>query len=134
MSRRVWDESKVHRKPHLRNPVPSAPQSTPKMLRPDRKFWWLCQAGVLYFLSLHLPDGMSHPQCLDFKPPFRPTRELELCVMYTDFGCCDYQKDQELLAKYYQIVDNLDYDGYSRCAGFVLELLCQVGTGSKVKT
>lgn len=75
---------------------------------------------------------MSHPQCLDFKPPFRPARELELCVMYTHFGCCDYQKDQELLAKYYQIMDHFDYDGYSRCAGFVLELLCQVGTGSKV--
>uniref|UniRef100_H3CIM9 HHIP like 1 n=1 Tax=Tetraodon nigroviridis TaxID=99883 RepID=H3CIM9_TETNG len=68
---------------------------------------------------------MSHPQCLDFKPPFRPSRELELCVMYSDFGCCDYQKDQELLAKYYRIMDNFDYDGYSRCAGFVLELLCQ---------
>ncbi|CAF93906.1 unnamed protein product, partial [Tetraodon nigroviridis] len=58
-------------------------------------------------------------------PPFRPSRELELCVMYSDFGCCDYQKDQELLAKYYRIMDNFDYDGYSRCAGFVLELLCQ---------
>lgn len=75
---------------------------------------------------------MSHPQCLDFKPPFRPPSALELCVMYEDFGCCDSQKDQQLLAKYYQIMDNFDYDGYSRCGGFVLELLCQVGTGSKV--
>lgn len=97
------------------------------MLRPRPRSWWLPQACVLYWLSLLLPPGMSHPQCLDFKPPFRPTRELELCVMYSEFGCCDYQKDQELLQKYYQVTDSLDYDGFSSCAGFVLELLCQVG-------
>lgn len=70
---------------------------------------------------------MLHPQCLDFKPPFRPLRELEFCVMYKEFGCCDYQKDQELMAKYYQIMDNFDYYGYANCASFVVELLCQVG-------
>lgn len=70
---------------------------------------------------------MLHPQCLDFKPPFRPLRELEFCVMYKEFGCCDYQKDQQLMTKYYQIMDNFDYHGYANCAGFVLELLCQVG-------
>ncbi|XP_047466112.1 HHIP-like protein 1 isoform X2 [Mugil cephalus] len=45
--------------------------------------------------------------------------------MYKDFGCCDYQKDQELLAKYYKIMDNRDSNEYMNCAGFVLELLCQ---------
>lgn len=47
--------------------------------------------------------------------------------MYKEFGCCDYQKDQDLMTKYYRIMDNFDYHGYSNCAGFVLELLCQVG-------
>lgn len=70
---------------------------------------------------------MLHPQCLDFKPPFRPLRELEFCVMYKEFGCCDYQKDQDLMTKYYRIMDNFDYHGYANCAGYVLELLCQVG-------
>ena len=46
--------------------------------------------------------------------------------MYKEFGCCDYQKDQELMAKYFQIMNNFEYDGYADCAGFVLELLCQV--------
>ncbi|XP_030580834.1 HHIP-like protein 1 isoform X3 [Archocentrus centrarchus] len=82
-------------------------------------------SSILCFLTLNLTSVMLHPQCLDFKPPFRPQRELEFCVMYKEFGCCDYQKDQELMAKYYRIVDNFDYYGYANCAGFVLELLCQ---------
>uniref|UniRef100_A0A3Q4HYE0 HHIP like 1 n=1 Tax=Neolamprologus brichardi TaxID=32507 RepID=A0A3Q4HYE0_NEOBR len=68
---------------------------------------------------------MLHPQCLDFKPPFRPRKELEFCIMYKEFGCCDYQKDQELMSKYYQIMDHFDYSGYASCAGFIFDLLCQ---------
>lgn len=86
----------------------------------------LSSIGILHFFILCLTPVMLHPQCLDFKPPFRPLRELEFCTMYKDFGCCDYQKDQELLTKYYQIMDNLDSQEYISCAGFVLELLCQV--------
>lgn len=59
-------------------------------------------------------------------------KELELCVMYKDFGCCDYQKDQGLLLKFYHVMEHFDYNGYSNCAGYVLELLCQVNMWSKV--
>uniref|UniRef100_G3Q9Q0 HHIP-like 1 n=1 Tax=Gasterosteus aculeatus TaxID=69293 RepID=G3Q9Q0_GASAC len=45
--------------------------------------------------------------------------------MYKEFGCCDYQRDQELMANYYHVMGGSDYSGYVRCAGFVLELLCQ---------
>lgn len=76
-------------------------------------------------LALRVPPARSHPQCLDFKPPFRPLRELDFCIMYKDFGCCDLQKDQELMAKYYRIMNQFDYDSYASCAGFVQELLCQ---------
>lgn len=79
-------------------------------------------------LLLVAPVSRAHPQCLDFKPPFRPLRELEFCVMYKEFGCCDYQKDQDLMTKYYSVMDNFDYYGYANCASFVQELLCQVGT------
>lgn len=102
------------------------------MQRRYGKFLWLSPIGVLYFLTLRVTPVMLHPQCLDFKPPFRPMRELEFCIIYKEFGCCDYQKDQELMSKYYQIMDNFDYFGYSNCAGFVLELLCQVGMWTKV--
>uniref|UniRef100_A0A3Q1EN57 HHIP like 1 n=1 Tax=Acanthochromis polyacanthus TaxID=80966 RepID=A0A3Q1EN57_9TELE len=93
---------------------------------PWRRRWSLPMC-ILYFMIilLPLPPVMLHPQCLDFKPPFRPRRELEFCVMYKEFGCCDYEKDQELMTKYYQIMDNFDDHGYANCASFVLELLCQ---------
>uniref|UniRef100_A0A3B4AFX2 SRCR domain-containing protein n=1 Tax=Periophthalmus magnuspinnatus TaxID=409849 RepID=A0A3B4AFX2_9GOBI len=87
--------------------------------------WLLWRAGIVCFVSVWISPALSHPQCLDFKPPFRPLRELEFCVMYKDFGCCDFQKDQDLMAKYYTIMNHFDYDGYATCAGFVQELLCQ---------
>ncbi|XP_029350359.1 HHIP-like protein 1 isoform X2 [Echeneis naucrates] len=86
---------------------------------------WLSPFDVLCFFNFWLAPVMLHPQCLDFKPPFRPLRELEFCVMYKEFGCCDYTRDQELMAKYYRILDNFDYYGYAHCTGFVQELLCQ---------
>ncbi|XP_015252072.1 PREDICTED: HHIP-like protein 1 [Cyprinodon variegatus] len=81
--------------------------------------------AVLWLLVVSAAPAALHPQCLDFKPPFRPNRDLEFCVMYREFGCCDQQKDQELMARYYQIMENLDLGGYESCAAFVMELLCQ---------
>ncbi|KAF7704043.1 HHIP-like protein 1 [Silurus meridionalis] len=74
---------------------------------------------------LFLTPVRSHPQCLDFKPPFQPLRELQFCVMYKNFGCCDFHRDQELMKKFYRIMDNFDYYGYANCAGYVQDLLCQ---------
>lgn len=102
-------------------PPPQPPRGLPLA-------WAFCSLWLL------LPAGLAHPQCLDFKPPFRPAQQLELCVMYAEFGCCDRQKDQELLRRYYHITDNFDQHGYSRCAGMVLELLCQVGRGQRSKS
>uniref|UniRef100_A0A8C5GLN8 HHIP-like protein 1 n=1 Tax=Gouania willdenowi TaxID=441366 RepID=A0A8C5GLN8_GOUWI len=76
-------------------------------------------------LTLFVVPVISHPQCLDFKPPFRPSRELEFCLMYKDFGCCDYQRDQELITRFYQVMEDFDESGYSSCAGFVMQFLCQ---------
>ncbi|KAM6973075.1 HHIP-like protein 1 [Aplochiton taeniatus] len=79
----------------------------------------------LYFLTVLVAPVFLHPQCLDFKPPFRPHQELQFCAMYKQFGCCDYTRDQELMAKFYQIMDPLDSYSYANCAGYVHELLCQ---------
>ncbi|RXN08878.1 HHIP 1 [Labeo rohita] len=45
--------------------------------------------------------------------------------MYKYFGCCDYARDRELMAKYYRVMDNFDYYGYSNCASYVQDLICQ---------
>ncbi|KAK1792912.1 hypothetical protein P4O66_001638 [Electrophorus voltai] len=54
-----------------------------------------------------------------------PQQELQFCVMYKYFGCCDFARDQELMTKFYQIMDNFDYYGYANCAGYIQDLICQ---------
>ncbi|KAL2098540.1 hypothetical protein ACEWY4_005020 [Coilia grayii] len=87
--------------------------------------FWHSHLILLNLLRFFIAPVASHPQCLDFKPPFRPQQELQFCVMYKHFGCCDFAKDQELMAKYYKIMDNFDYYGYANCAAYVNDLLCQ---------
>lgn len=125
----IWAKSR--QKATIQFSLPWSPTYA-TMQRRYYKYLWLWSIGFIYILTLHVTPVMLHPQCLDFRPPFRPMRELEFCVIYKDFGCCDYQKDQELMAKYNQIIHNLDYSGHANCAGFVLELLCQVGMWTKV--
>ncbi|XP_048829746.1 HHIP-like protein 1 [Brienomyrus brachyistius] len=81
--------------------------------------------ALLLLFGLRILPASPHPQCLDFKPPFKPQDTLAFCVMYTDFGCCDSRKDRELMAKFYEIMDNFDIQGYASCAGYVQELICQ---------
>ncbi|KAM9707555.1 LOW QUALITY PROTEIN: HHIP-like protein 1 [Menidia menidia] len=78
-------------------------------------------AGLACVLALLCARAAGHPQCLDFRPPFRPRGGLQLCLMYADLGCCDRARDQELLAQYRGLTQGLD----GACAGLVLELLCQ---------
>lgn len=73
------------------------------------------------------PDaGRPHPQCLDFKPPFRPPRALAFCRRYGAFGCCDSRRDRALLQRFYRLSAHLDGPTYSACAGHLQDLLCQV--------
>lgn len=82
---------------------------------------------VLYLSGLLcFAPARSHPQCLDFKPPFQPPQELQFCAMYRHFGCCDFARDQQLMDKFYRIMDSFDYYGYANCAGYTQDLLCQV--------
>lgn len=67
-----------------------------------------------------------HPQCLDFKPPFRPPRGLAFCRRYAEFGCCDPSRDRALLQRFYRLSARLDERAYAACAGHLQELLCQV--------
>ncbi|XP_030212668.1 HHIP-like protein 1 [Gadus morhua] len=80
---------------------------------------------ILFLVTLRCTPVRLHPQCLDFKPPFRPQQELQFCSPYKEFGCCNYEKDQDLLTKFYRIMGNFDYHGYANCASYVQELLCQ---------
>lgn len=87
---------------------------------------WQSPFVLFCLLGCWIAPALLHPQCLDFKPPFQPQQELQFCQMHKHFGCCDYGRDQELMAKYYRVMDNFDYYGYSNCAAYVQDLLCQV--------
>ncbi|KAL4630339.1 HHIP-like protein 1 [Arapaima gigas] len=78
-----------------------------------------------FLIMLYLAPMDLHPQCLDYKPPFRPQEKLTFCTMYTDFGCCDSARDQELMLKFYSITDRLDGNSYITCASYVQDIICQ---------
>uniref|UniRef100_H2RXT6 HHIP-like protein 1 n=1 Tax=Takifugu rubripes TaxID=31033 RepID=H2RXT6_TAKRU len=69
--------------------------------------------------------GYSHPQCLDYKPPFQPQQPLVFCKEYSKFGCCDLQKDEEIRIRFYTIMENFDHSGYVTCSRYIHSILCQ---------
>ncbi|KAM4627531.1 HHIP-like protein 1 [Polymixia lowei] len=79
----------------------------------------------LLLLLLQAWWGHSHPQCLDFKPPFEPRQVLGFCKEYAKFGCCDQEKDEEISNRFYSIMDNFDYSGYTTCGNYIRNILCQ---------
>lgn len=78
-------------------------------------------------LILQARRGHSHPQCLDYKPPFQPQQPLVFCKDYSKFGCCDLQKDEEIRIHFYTIMENFDHSGYVTCSKYIRSILCQVG-------
>ncbi|XP_053331283.1 HHIP-like protein 1 [Spea bombifrons] len=87
---------------------------------------WLPPGYVLLLGALLCPPPvLTHPQCLDFKPPFRPVQELAFCVQYKDFGCCDSARDQQIMDAFYRVMAHQDGKGYERCAAHVQDILCQ---------
>ncbi|XP_069714889.1 HHIP-like protein 1 [Phaenicophaeus curvirostris] len=81
--------------------------------------------AALPLLLLALAPARPHPQCLDFKPPFRPPSGLAFCRRYADFGCCDRRRDRALLQRFYRLSARLDERQYAACAGHLQDLLCQ---------
>ncbi|XP_056403255.1 HHIP-like protein 1 isoform X2 [Hyla sarda] len=90
---------------------------------------WAVRMGLPWaawlLLPALLPRALSHPQCLDFKPPFRPPQPLSFCVQYRDFGCCDASRDGEIMETFYRVMGHVDEAGYELCAAHVQDILCQ---------
>ncbi|KAJ1104981.1 hypothetical protein NDU88_002389 [Pleurodeles waltl] len=85
------------------------------------------ELGLAWALLLASYPGLtdSHPQCLDFKPPFRPSRELAFCVQYREFGCCEAARDRELMDRYYRVLERLEQSLHAACSAHVQDILCQ---------
>nr|XP_015196415.1 PREDICTED: HHIP-like protein 1 [Lepisosteus oculatus] len=67
----------------------------------------------------------SHPQCLDYKPPFQPPEPLTFCKEYSEFGCCDLERDTRISGRYYEIMDYFDFSGFIICGKYIRSILCQ---------
>ncbi|XP_063804538.1 HHIP-like protein 1 [Pseudophryne corroboree] len=87
---------------------------------------WAARLLLTPVLFCSLPGCvLPHPQCLDFKPPFRPPQELTFCVQYKEFGCCDSARDREIMDTFYRVMGHMDEAGYELCAAHVQDILCQ---------
>ncbi|NP_001161565.1 Hhip-like protein [Saccoglossus kowalevskii] len=84
--------------------------------------------GISFLICVVLVShSRSHPQCLDFFPPFKATRDLTFCREYSDFGCCTSVRDGELRQKYNNLIDQLEaiYPVLPVCNSYVKDILCQ---------
>ncbi|CAL8274138.1 unnamed protein product [Merluccius merluccius] len=79
----------------------------------------------VFLLAIPVRRVSSHPQCLDFQPPFRPAWHLEFCSQYERFGCCDQDTDNSIAERYWDIIDHLEVHGYDLCADMLKEVMCQ---------
>ncbi|XP_077341923.1 HHIP-like protein 2 [Lithobates pipiens] len=77
------------------------------------------------FIILIQTGVLSHPQCLDSGPPFKPPVHLEFCSLYQEFGCCDQQKDNIIAERYWSVMDNFDHKEQELCGDYVKNIFCQ---------
>nr|XP_044630236.1 LOW QUALITY PROTEIN: HHIP-like protein 1 [Equus asinus] len=81
--------------------------------------------ALLALLALRALGAAAHPQCLDFRPPFRPPEPLRFCAQYSAFGCCAPEQDAALAHRFGALAARVDADEWAACAGYALDLLCQ---------
>ncbi|XP_058147798.1 LOW QUALITY PROTEIN: HHIP-like protein 1 [Dasypus novemcinctus] len=81
--------------------------------------------ALLALLALRALGAGAHPQCLDFRPPFRPPQPLRFCAQYAAFGCCAPEQDAALARRFGALAARVDAAVWADCAGYALDLLCQ---------
>ncbi|KAM5239914.1 LOW QUALITY PROTEIN: HHIP-like protein 1 [Hipposideros larvatus] len=81
--------------------------------------------ALLALLALRVLRTAAHPQCLDFRPPFRPPQPLRFCAQYSAFGCCAPEQDAALADRFGALAARVDAGVWAACAGYALDLLCQ---------
>ena len=60
---------------------------------------------ALFALFLEL-EVSSHPQCLDFLPPFVPRSPLSFCRRHSSIGCCTASDDSAIEQRINQLLNN----------------------------
>ncbi|XP_055519544.1 HHIP-like protein 1 [Leucoraja erinacea] len=84
-----------------------------------------CYIASLLLVAALIPPFSSHPQCLDFKPPFQPEFPLTFCTVYTGFGCCDGRQDSAIARRYRHVLSFFHASAVPLCGKYIHDLLCQ---------
>ena len=77
---------------------------------------------LLLCLDISVYIVIAHPQCLDFRPPFKSDFPLEFCREYSDFGCCTWERDRQIQRRYTEVLNQFRS---SSCTDHIKEILCQ---------
>lgn len=82
----------------------------------------LC-GGLLLILNQKIVHG--HPQCLDFRAPFKVGTGLSFCSQnYSEYGCCTENRDQGISNDYKTLATRFSLDNKPKCANMVKTVLC----------
>ena len=65
-----------------------------------------------------------HPQCLDYRAPFKPRKSLSFCSNYSSYSCCTVTKDNYIKSDYRYALDHQSQNLIESCGGFVKQLVC----------
>ena len=74
-------------------------------------------------LALVLPSSRSHPQCLDFQPPFGEG-ELSYCTEYVEFGCCVVEDEPYVRDRVVSQLANLSDPQRQLCGDYLKNVSC----------
>ena len=74
-------------------------------------------ALTLYFVH-------SHPQCLDFQPPFKPNAKSLWCKEYSGVGCCTKQDDKKLQSLYEKALETVAPHSQKKCRKYLSKVVC----------
>ncbi|XP_071962454.1 HHIP-like protein 1 isoform X2 [Antedon mediterranea] len=78
---------------------------------------------MISILILKVWQVYSHPQCLDFYPPFENEQDLTFCSIYNEISCCTEKRDEELQNEFTEITRGMN-EG-DTCFDYIRDVLCQ---------
>lgn len=88
----------------------------------------LCCSGFL-LLVFSFSNVVSHPQCIDSRPPFNGDGSgLLFCPQYSEYGCCTSEDDNRIMARYERIkrlIPASKQDLWTRCSDYAKTFVCQ---------
>ena len=76
--------------------------------------------GFVCFLVVQ--TCITHPQCLDYRPPFKPNR-VHFCSAYRDYACCN-EKEDEFLKLNFEYVSRHINDSSSTTLRLAKDIVC----------